>query len=813
MGIFQTTAEGRYLSANPALAAIYGYASPQELSDSVTDIARQLYVEPGRRDLFKRLIGQQGTVSSFESQIFRKDGSICWISENARAVHDSRGSFLYYEGTIEDITQRKRAEAEENRAKQDAEAARAAAEAASTAKSDFLANMSHEIRTPLNGVTGMVELLLNTPLSAQQTRYAQLINSSSAALLSQINQILDFSKIEAGKLELEYADFDLNFTVEEVMGVLAQKASAKGLELASQIDPSVPTHVRGDADRLRQVLMNLVNNGIKFTPRGDVVVRVSTVAPDQTSGAEPASDEIKVRFSVSDTGVGIPADRLDRLFKSFSQVDASVTRQYGGTGLGLAICKQLVGLMGGEIGVESSPGNGSTFWFTVRLGRRDEPRQVPFSLRGRRVLTVDDNLTQCQVLQEQLCAWGIEAQSATSGAAALDLLKEAAARGLPFEAAIIDLNMPEMNGLELAGAIRSQGPARELPLVLMSGVEAPVEGPQVAAAGFLRSMIKPIRQSHLFDAMMSALVHRRLETPAGKQGAPTKAQPKPAKTARILLAEDMEVNQFVATEILARDGYACDIVCTGREAVAAISRKRYDLVLMDCQMPEMSGFEAAAAIRTLEREQGSSRPRVPIIALTANAVKGDRERCLAAGMDDYLTKPLNPSKLISTIESYLNCDRAGASPIGSELLGNVGGAPQPAGQLTEASGNAAIDYESLLARCMGDSELLGRLVEKFRAKSLETWEPLLEALKAGDASRAARVAHAIKGTASNLSAIKLAEFAGQIEELEPGGDLAAIEAAVHRLGAELNRCREELVNLPTRGDTPVSPARTVVEKL
>ncbi len=634
MGIFQTNAAGQYLSANAALANTYGYASAEELTASVTDIERQLYTDPNRRKEFMRLMAQKGSVTNFESEIYRKDGTICWISENAREVRDTDGRVLCYEGTIEDITQRKRAEAEELRAKRDAEAAhaaaeiaRAAAEAANIAKSDFLANMSHEIRTPLNGVIGIIELLSSTPLSPQQARYAQVIGSSSDALLSLVNQILDFSKIEAGKLELDSKDFDLHFTVEEVMAVLAQRAAEKKLELVCNIDPAVPAYVHGDGDRLRQVLMNLVNNAIKFTARGEVVVRVSLEAPPISRMINRPDQSATIRFSVSDTGIGVPSDRLDRLFKSFSQVDASVTRQFGGTGLGLAICKQLVELMGGAIHVESQPGNGSTFWFTLTLKRQDRPQQRSFELAGHRVLTVDDNTTQNQILQEQLSAWGIQSTSATSGQVAMDLLSAESSAGRPFDAAIVDLTMPGMNGLELASTVRRAEHLRNLPLILMSDVESPIESADAELHGFVSTLAKPIRQSQLFDAMMTALVRRTPPAAAASTAPDSNLPAKPARDVRILLAEDMEVNQYVASEILAREGYACDIANTGREALEAISKREYHLVLMDCQMPEMSGFEAARAIRNLELERGNT-SHLPIIALTANAVKGDHERCL-----------------------------------------------------------------------------------------------------------------------------------------------------------------------------------------
>ena len=352
MGIFQTTSSGQYLSANDALARTYGYQSTQELKASVTDISRQLYVDDRRREDFIRAMAEHGSVTGFESQIYRKDGKIRWISENAREVRDAKGELLYYEGTIEDITDRKEAEAAQKSAKE-------VAEAASVAKSEFLANMSHEIRTPLNGIVGMVELLLGTRLTEQQQRYAQLLRTSASSLTTLISDILDFSKIEAGKLELESLDFELPAMVEDMLEILSRKAHEKGVHLGCHFAADVPLAVAGDPDRLRQVLLNLINNAIKFTEHGQVTVRVTSQEYDEQAWL--------LKFAVTDTGIGIPPQRRDRLFKSFSQVDASTTRKYGGTGLGLAIAKQLAELMGGEIGVESEVGQGSTFWFTTRL--------------------------------------------------------------------------------------------------------------------------------------------------------------------------------------------------------------------------------------------------------------------------------------------------------------------------------------------------------------------------------------------------------------------------------------------------------------
>ena len=787
MGIFQKSPDGRLLSANPALARIYGY----DLTEGF-DAVHQRYVDPGRRKQFLESISRGGAVVNFESQIHRKDGSIRWIAENAREVRDAAGRLLYYEGSVEDITQRKRAEAEERRAKQDseaarraAEAARRAAEAASTAKSDFLASMSHEIRTPLNGVIGMIDLLKHTQLDSRQERYAKIIKSSSDGLLALINQILDFSKIEAGKLELELRDFDVRQAVEEVVGILAEKAAAKGLELACRIDQSVPAAVHGDDDRLRQVLLNVINNAIKFTSHGEVVVRVTNV--DQPS-ATSKPGAMTLRVSVTDTGPGIPPERLDRLFKSFSQVDNSVTRKFGGTGLGLAISKQLVELMGGQIGVESVPGQGSTFWFTASLQRQDNavPMQSPLNLSGHRVLVVDDSLTQCQLLQEQLATWGVEATVATHGNRALTLLEQAMNAGRPFNAVILDYHMPQMDGMQLRAKMQGSPRLAQTPAILMSGVNAT---PSAPAGAFCEFLTKPIRQSDLFDAVMKALAGAKREG-AALSDAPTPCgridsnEVEERRATRILLAEDMEVNQFVVTETLGSAGYVCDVVNNGRLAVEAVTKNHYDLILMDCQMPEMSGFDAAAQIRLLEQQEQWDRPRLTIVALTANAVKGDRERCLAAGMDDYLTKPLDRVKLMAAIEEC-------------EWRVNGESEPTPVPAIAEATPvmtdiDAAVNADELLARCGGDREMLGRLVQKFEARSQQLWNELQTGCQAHDAAATARLAHSIKGTAANLSATRVAELAERIEDLGRSAEMNDVDAIVAELGTELQRCHRAL---------------------
>jgi CheY-like chemotaxis protein/HPt (histidine-containing phosphotransfer) domain-containing protein len=595
--------------------------------------------------------------------------------------------------------------------------------------------------------------------------------------------------------------------VEEVVVALAPKASAKGLELVCQIDPDLSMRVRGDDDRLRQILMNIINNAIKFTARGEVIVRASTVAPPNSIALH--SDAMTVKFSVTDTGTGIPPERMHRLFKSFSQVDSSVTRQYGGTGLGLAISKQLVELMGGEIGVESEPGKGSTFWFTIRLASQEIATQTTIesqlSLTSCRVLVVDDSVTQCQVLQEQLGVWGIKAQSADSAEAGLGLMKDAAASGQPFDVAIIDLNMPGMSGMEMAKTIRESS---ELSLILMSGIENISAVEQQNVGQFLT---KPIRQSNLLDAIMKARLkpHSTGRHPDAMAAAAPTTPPTTSSSAstplRILLAEDVDVNQLVVTETLGRAGYGCKIANNGREAVAAVAAETFDLIFMDCQMPEMSGFEATAAIREWEKTHGDGQRRIKIIALTANAVKGDREQCLAAGMDDYITKPLKPELLIACLKA---CAPAVSMPAALALAANPAQTNEPA-----PAKQSAIDIAELRTRCDGDEGMMSRLIQLFHQKSGRTWNELLASYEAGDASGTAKLAHSLKGSAANLSATKVSSLAAKLEELGRSDNLAAAESVMSALGIELQHCRTVLAGLCNPGastDSSAAAGKTTV---
>ena len=647
------------------------------------------------------------------------------------------------------------------------------ARAASRAKSQFLASMSHEIRTPMNGVLGMAELLLGTELDSRQRRFAQTISRSGDTLLAIINDILDFSKIEAGKLELESSVFDVRMLVEDIAELCAEPAHAKGLELNCMLSANLPHGFRGDPLRSRQILVNLVSNAIKFTERGEVTLRAAMI--DETE------ETARVRFEVRDTGIGIAEDDQARIFDSFVQADGSQTRKYGGTGLGLAISKQLVAMMGGTLELESSVGQGSSFGFTIGMAKGDigDSSKQRSSIGDLRVVVVDDNATNREILGHQLSHLQIRHATASNGPQALSLLEKATEKGETFDIAIIDRNMPEMDGLELARLIHGDPRFAGTRLIILGSTMDIGDRETWHGAGIETCLTKPVRQADLHETLAAVL---EPTSPGDRPLDATTRTPAPGNAStfrgRILLAEDNAVNQEVALVMLEALSCRVEIANDGREALAAITDKKYDLVLMDCQMPEMDGFEATKEIRRWERQQGVG-PRLPIIAVTANALRGDREQCLAAGMDDYLSKPFTHDQVAALLERWL--PGAKEEPCRKEqtmeprMPSDTPSGPPETSVILDSK---ALDNIRALQR-PGRPDVLGKVVDLFIEATPKLLQALRDARAGGDAEALRRAAHTLKSSGANVGAGGLAALCGQLESLARDG---ALDGSDHLIG-------------------------------
>ncbi len=1000
-GIYRTSTEGRFLSANPALARMLGYDSAEELAEKLTDFSTQLYVDPQDRKKLLQIMAECGYVASFEVRWYRKDRSQVWVSLNSRAVYDDSGKLVYLEGICEDITERKLAEQQLKRLSEfqrqllntaataiftvdkdrvvttvndeycaitgfsreeavgkpcaicsndtgaescdpfaaadnekvfrrrckivtkdgkllivlknadlirdergliqgaiesfvnvtelieatetaeleasklrgmiegmeegivvaDADGtvtevnqwflkkmrmnredivgksmwdfhpenditarlktlideykslkrkdvfethrellgmhaclrvqpifgsdglrklilnvidvtevtmARIAAEQASRAKSEFLANMSHEIRTPMNGVIGMTELALNTPLSAEQREYLEAVKMSADSLLSLINDILDFSKMEAGRFELINIAFSFRDCIGNTMATVASQAHAKGLELAYHVPAEIPDAVTGDPGRLRQVLVNLAGNAIKFTKEGEVLVDVSLVSE--------TNDEVNLHFVVTDTGMGIPSGQREKIFRAFEQVDSSTTREHGGTGLGLAISSQLVEMMGGRIWVESEEAKGSAFHFTINLGQQRAAAPLPSltdksDLKGVNVLVVDDNVTNRRILHETLSNWGMNPTAVENGRIALQAIKDAAKSGRPFELALIDFMMPEIDGFELAQLI-NQDPeiALEKIVMLTSGGQRG-DTARCRELGISAYLLKPVKQSDLLEAIRMTMKRKRSHEPLDAVITRHSLR-EHRKKLRILLAEDNIVNQRLAVRMLQKMGHEVNVAGTGREALEALDRDDFHLVFMDVQMPEMDGFEATRLIREREKPTGK---RLPVVAMTAHAMKGDRERCLAHGMDGYVSKPINPNELHDTIQTFVDSLEA-EEELSTDL---------------DVKGHI-LDESELIDRIGGDYGLLKSLLALF----IEDYPPLMRdlcgSLQQGDTAGLLRSVHTLKGSVGAFAANTAFELALKLETIAAEGDISRAGDICQKLDLELKRLRTAL---------------------
>ncbi|MBE9179611.1 PAS domain S-box protein [Oculatella sp. LEGE 06141] len=956
-GISQTTLDGRYLSANQALARIYGYDSPADLIANLTDIPNQLYVNPLNWHEFAHRMQQQGTISGFESQVHRQDGTAIWISESSRLVKAADGTPLYYESTLADITDRKRAEEEIQRQNQRSqllstialrirqsldlqsilsttvaevreflqtdrvlvyrfapdwdgtvvaesvnsgyssllgipihdtcfqqgawqsycdgtvramndiaqanltpcyqnllvryqvranlvvpllesdrlwglliahqcseprqwqpfeidflaqlanqvsiaiaqaqqnmalEAARQTAEQATAAKSTFLAMMSHEIRTPMNAVLGMTGLLAETQLNAEQHDFVETIRTSGDHLLALINSILDFSKLEAHEMEPETLNFDVSNCAEDVVDLLAAAAHLKGLEIVTLIDPKVPTQVRGDLGRLRQILTNLVSNAIKFTEFGEVVIRMSLQA-ETTSHAS-------ILFSVDDTGVGIPAADHPKLFQPFSQVDASTTRRYGGTGLGLAICKQLVDLMGGRIGLHSQAGQGAQFWFTIPFEKQLEPPQPSQPERhqftGLKLLLVDANQLNRQAVQQQTAGSGMFVDEADNATIALDAVSRAIAQGNPYDIVMLDAQLLETQTNGSSRSLEANLASSSAKLVLMTTLNHLGKNKQFIETTQARCLTKPIRKSRLINCLTevlhlkppNSLVQQNSLNSNPIQNPPQYLEP---KTIKILLAEDSLVNQKVAINQLQRLNYTVDVAATGQEVLDRLSQYKYDLILMDCQMPILDGYDTTKAIRKLEENQ-----HIIIIAMTANALKEDRKRCLDVGMDDYISKPINKADLASKLSYWEQVILTSNPLVAVHSTTLHSGLKSDAGKA-----NSSIDWNYLRQISGGDPafefELLQALVETLPFH-LQTLSDNIAAQNFGGMEQEA---HYIKGTSASAGARQLEKISVQLEAAAQQQRLTTVEGLFELMKQDLTQIQLLLDTKPQANKT------------
>ena len=764
-GYFEVDISGDFFFFNDSMCEIIGYPRDEAMGMS----ARQIMDEENAQKFFQTFDNVRLTgiaAKALDLTFIKKDGSERFVETSVSLIRNSSNQPTGFRGISRDITQRKQAEALQQ--------AKAAAEAASRSKSEFLANMSHEIRTPLNSIIGLVELMLGTDLSSDQREDLEVVISSAYALLAVINDILDFSKIEVGKLELEEIDFSLRNALGDVLKIMAIRTHEKGLELAYRVAPDVPDNLIGDPSRFNQVILNLVGNAVKFTDKGEIVVYVEQ--------EQQTDNETYLHFSVKDTGIGILEDRQETIFYAFEQADGSTSRRFGGTGLGLAVSAQLVELMGGRIWVESKEGQGSTFHFTAHFTFQPDEKKTyelmpDIDLSGMRVLVVDDNATNRQIIQEILESWRMFPVVASGTDEAQKYFVQKQQSGVPFELVLIDSQMPESDGFSLVRWINDQGtPGCNVIMMLThSSFRNRVDFEQM---GVKASVTKPIRPSDLLAAIMVALGVEKLKPePSAK---PADQEPgNGGRSLRILVAEDTPFNQKFITRLLTRWGHNAVVVENGREALEAFSNDKFDLVLMDVQMPEMDGFEATTAIRGLEKQTGR---HIPIIAMTAHAMKGDRERCLEAGMDEYVSKPISSDTFFKAIQTL--------APVAAPDV------PEP--EKVEVT-TSSFDKDTLLGAFDHDWDFFKEAVDMFVVDYRPMMTAIQKALKTKDADTLKRTAHSLKGIVGNFQAKAAGRTAFNLEEMGRQEDLSGADQEYDKLTNELAELEKTLLNLVEKG--------------
>jgi two-component system, sensor histidine kinase and response regulator len=762
--IFARDLEGCITYWNAGAERLYGYRAAEATGRPMRALHLATLSDADLNAAMTRL--RNGTRESFEAQRTTRDGRPLDVTVNTAPLYDAQGVHVGAVYVVRDITALKEALREMQRARE-------AAEAANRAKSEFLANMSHEIRTPLNGILGMTRLVLDGPLEAEPRQLLSLVVASGNALAGVINDILDFSKIEAGKLDIEQIEFHPHDLVPDIVRTLQLRAIEKGLALRCQVAPDTPPTVLGDPGRLRQVLLNLVGNAIKFTERGGVDVSLAV--------AERDAESVLLEVAVRDTGIGIPAHQQRQIFDAFSQGDSGTTRRFGGTGLGLTISARLVELMGGRIDVQSEPGRGSRFQFTLRCGLpRQEPAEPPVpeadQLRGMDVLVVEDNVTYREVLLRILGSWGMAAQVAPDGETGLLLLEQAQRQGRPFPLVLLDLALPGLDGFAVAEAMRRRSPDAPTAVMMLTANGQRGDAARCRELGIRAYMTKPIRPAELFNGIVTSLAP---DPVAGVGSLVTRHSLRERQAgAAILLVEDNEVNRVLATTILTRLGHQVTVAEDGVAAVGLCAQANFDLVLMDMQMPGMDGLQATERIRALD----SPMRRVPVIALTANALQGDRERCLAAGMDDYLTKPFNPEQLAAIIDQWLPGRSSGWAASAAAAVESV-----------DRDG-AVLDTAVLdqLRKAGGDegAAFVERIVGVFLAEASRQLVALRVTVAASDVRALRRAAHTLKSSSAAVGAVALNQLCRSVEFGAATGTLdalplARIEQAIARTEAAL----------------------------